>query len=37
MNVIADHQQGKRDHGYFLFRLLNVELWFRQFIDRSNP
>jgi asparagine synthase (glutamine-hydrolysing) len=33
--VIASHSVGARDHGYFLFRLLSAELWYRQFIDKA--
>lgn len=32
--VIEEHRQGKQDHSTLLFRMLNVELWFRQFIDK---
>ncbi|HMT13198.1 MAG TPA: asparagine synthase (glutamine-hydrolyzing) [Aestuariivirga sp.] len=35
--LIAAHQQGRHDHGYFLFRLLSTELWFRRFIDQRRP
>ena len=30
-----EHQSGRRDHRHRLWSLLMLELWFRQFIDRS--
>ncbi len=33
--VIADHQSGRHDHGYFLYRLLSTEIWHRTFIDKT--
>jgi asparagine synthase (glutamine-hydrolysing) len=32
-SMLKSHQSGKRDHGNILFRILSVELWFREFID----
>jgi asparagine synthase (glutamine-hydrolysing) len=33
--VIADHVQGRKDYGSFLFRLISTEVWFRLFVDQS--
>lgn len=35
--IIDDQVQGKRDNATLLYRLLSVEMWFREFIDRSPP
>jgi asparagine synthase (glutamine-hydrolysing) len=32
-SLIKNHREERRDHGNLLFRLLSVELWFREFID----
>jgi asparagine synthase (glutamine-hydrolysing) len=34
--LIAEHHNGKRDHGHKLWALLTFELWHRIFIDREN-
>jgi len=31
--LLSEHASGKFDHGMALFMLLNLELWFRRFID----
>jgi len=31
--LLSEHSSGKRDHGMTLFMLLNLEFWFRRFID----
>jgi len=31
--LLSEHASGKRDHGMTLFMLLNLEFWFRRFID----
>ena len=31
--MIREHRCGRKDHATHLFRILNVELWFRRFID----
>lgn len=31
--MIYEHRSGRADHATLLFRMLNVELWFRRFID----
>jgi asparagine synthase (glutamine-hydrolysing) len=33
LKLIKTHQSGKRNHSRLLFRLYQVELWFRTFID----
>ena len=33
--LFADHQRGAGDHAHHLWTLLMLELWFREFIDRS--
>lgn len=33
LNMFYDQRTGKRDNSRILYRLLSVELWFRQFID----
>lgn len=32
-DLLAEHASGARDHGMTLFMLLNLEFWFRRFID----
>lgn len=32
--LIDEHQLGKKDHSRLLFRVLQIELWFQEFIDR---
>ena len=34
--LIAEHQNGKRDHGHRLWTLLTLEMWHRVFIDRES-
>lgn len=34
-SLLEAHRQGRHDHGNLLFRLLSVELWFREFIDAA--
>lgn len=31
--LVDEHRSGQKDHATLLFRMLNVELWFRRFID----
>lgn len=31
--IIKEHEKGEKNHSTFLYRLLSVELWFREFID----
>jgi asparagine synthase (glutamine-hydrolysing) len=31
----AEHRRGRADHRHRLWQLLMLELWFRQFIDRT--
>jgi asparagine synthase (glutamine-hydrolysing) len=33
LKAFREHKQGKRNHSRFLYRMLSVELWFREFID----
>lgn len=33
LTLISAHRSGHKDHGPLLFRLLSVELWFREFMD----
>ncbi len=33
--LVREHTSGQRDHGYRLWNLLMLELWFREFIDAS--
>jgi asparagine synthase (glutamine-hydrolysing) len=35
LSMIDQHQQGKRDWSNRLWALIMLELWFREFIDRS--
>lgn len=36
--LIEEHRSERADHGHLLFRMLSVELWFRNFIDpRPEP
>jgi len=32
-NLIAEHREGRREHGHRLWTLLMLELWFRQHLD----
>jgi len=32
-NLIAEHREGRREHGHRLWALLMIELWFRQHLD----
>jgi asparagine synthase (glutamine-hydrolysing) len=34
--LLAEHESGRVNHGPLLFRLLSVELWFREFIDTDS-
>jgi asparagine synthase (glutamine-hydrolysing) len=31
--IVAEHLDGQRDHGYRIWTLLMLELWFRTFVD----
>jgi asparagine synthase (glutamine-hydrolysing) len=33
--LVDDHQQGRADYGHHLWTLLNLELWFREYMDRA--
>jgi asparagine synthase (glutamine-hydrolysing) len=33
-SIVDDHRKGKKDYSDLLWQLINVELWFRLFIDR---
>ena len=33
--IFDEHSSGKRDHGYRMWALLNLELWHRIYIDRT--
>jgi asparagine synthase (glutamine-hydrolysing) len=33
--MLAEHREGERDHGYRLWTLIQLELWFRTYIDRA--
>ena len=35
-SMLREHLDLSRDHGYRLWALLFLELWFREFIDRAN-
>ncbi|TWT49520.1 Asparagine synthetase [glutamine-hydrolyzing] 1 [Rubripirellula amarantea] len=35
--MIEEHQQGKSDHGYALFTLLSLAMWWEIWIDQSEP
>ena len=35
-NMLREHLDLSRDHGYRLWSLLFLELWFREFADRGN-
>jgi asparagine synthase (glutamine-hydrolysing) len=35
IKAFKEQKSGKKDHSRFLFRMLNVELWFREFIDEN--
>jgi asparagine synthase (glutamine-hydrolysing) len=35
-SMLREHHDLSRDHGYRLWALLFLELWFREFIDRAN-
>ncbi len=34
--LLEKHFSGKEDHGYRIFALINLELWFRIFVDKEN-
>ncbi len=34
--LLDDHQQGRQNHHHRLWALLNLELWFRTFVDRTD-
>jgi asparagine synthase (glutamine-hydrolysing) len=36
-NLFAEHRAGRRDHGDRIWRLLNLEIWHRVFIDGERP
>jgi asparagine synthase (glutamine-hydrolysing) len=36
LKLFDEHQEGKKNHSTFLYRLLSVELWFRIYIDENN-
>lgn len=31
--IVAEHLDGRQDHGYRIWTLLMLELWFRMFVD----
>jgi asparagine synthase (glutamine-hydrolysing) len=33
-SIVVDHRKGKEDYSDLLWQLINVELWFRLFIDK---
>jgi hypothetical protein len=35
--MLDEHAVGKTDHNYRLWLLLNMELWYRQFISGISP
>ncbi len=35
--ILAEHQTGTQNHGHKLWALLNIELWFRLFLDGPAP
>jgi asparagine synthase (glutamine-hydrolysing) len=36
-NIFGEHRAGRRDHGNRIWRLLNLELWQRVFLDGEHP
>ncbi len=36
-NLFSEHRKGRRDHGDRIWRLLNLEIWHRIFIDGEMP
>ena len=36
-SAISAHIDGTRDHARLLWMLVNIELWHRVFVDRSEP
>ncbi|GAG49693.1 unnamed protein product, partial [marine sediment metagenome] len=34
--LVEEHTGGVRDHGYQLWSLLMLELWYRRFVDGSD-
>jgi hypothetical protein len=37
VRLFAEHRAGRRDHGERIWRLLNLEIWQRIFIDGEMP
>jgi len=35
-NIIKEHNEGKRDHAFTIWSWVNLELWFRMYIDAEN-